>query len=87
MLFLLVILWAQAIKRAGADVGLMFIAYNPRRVMTILTGDELREYLRIQLKMLSGPFKPIRSKISQFIRLLFPDWIFGILNNLTLVQA
>jgi hypothetical protein len=33
-------------KRASADVGLMFIAYNIRRIMNILGKDELKKYLK-----------------------------------------
>ena len=41
------ILTKKGISRASADVGFMFIAYNLRRIGNILTGDRLREYLRI----------------------------------------
>jgi hypothetical protein len=34
-------------KRASADVGFMFIAYNLRRIGNILTREMLKEYLRI----------------------------------------
>jgi hypothetical protein len=33
-------------KRASADVGFMFIAYNLRRIMNILGGDVLKKFLR-----------------------------------------
>lgn len=45
------ILTKKGINRAGADVGFMFIAYNLRRIGNILTGDRLREYLRILLSL------------------------------------
>jgi len=41
------ILAKKGIKRANADVGLMFIAYNLLRIGNILTSNRLREYLRI----------------------------------------
>jgi hypothetical protein len=41
------ILTKKGISRASADVGFMFIAYNFRRIVNILTRDQLREYLRI----------------------------------------
>jgi transposase len=41
------ILTKKGIKRASADVGFMFIAYNLRRIGNILTHDRLKEYLRI----------------------------------------
>jgi transposase len=41
------ILTKRGIKRASADVGLMFISYNIRRIISILGKDRLMEYLRI----------------------------------------
>jgi len=35
----------KQIKRASADVGLMFIAYNLRRIMNIIERKELKKYL------------------------------------------
>jgi len=34
-------------KRASADVGFIFIAYNLRRIGNILTLNVLKEYLRM----------------------------------------
>jgi transposase len=45
------ILTKKGIKRASADVGFMFIAYNLRRIVNILTRDQLREYLRILVSL------------------------------------
>ena len=39
------ILTKRGIKRASADVGLMFIAYNLRRIMNILDKNMLKAYL------------------------------------------
>jgi len=41
------ILTKKGINRASSDVGLMFIAYNLRRIGNILTMNVLKEYLRI----------------------------------------
>jgi transposase len=41
------ILTKKGIGRASSDVGLMFIAYNLRRIGNILTSEVLKEYLRI----------------------------------------
>jgi transposase len=41
------ILTKKGIARASSDVGLMFIAYNLRRIGNILTMNVLKEYLRI----------------------------------------
>jgi transposase len=40
------VLTKKGIQRASADVGLMFIAYNIRRIMNILGKDELKKYLK-----------------------------------------
>jgi hypothetical protein len=39
------ILTKKGINRASSDVGFMFIAYNLRRIVNILTRDRLIEYL------------------------------------------
>jgi transposase len=41
------ILTKKGINRASADVGFMFIAYNLRRIISILGKDQLMKYLRI----------------------------------------
>lgn len=43
------ILTKKGIGRASSDMGLMFIAYNLKRIGNILTHDILKEYLRILL--------------------------------------
>ncbi len=45
------ILTKKGIARASADVGFIFIAYNLRRIGNILTGDLLKEYLRILVSL------------------------------------
>jgi transposase len=45
------ILTRKGIERASADVGFMFIAYNFRRIVNILTRDQLIEYLRILVSL------------------------------------
>jgi len=40
------ILTKKRINRASADVGLMFIAYNIRRIMNIIGENELKKYLK-----------------------------------------
>ncbi len=41
------ILTKEGMNRASADVGIMFIANNIRRIISILGKDHLKEYLRI----------------------------------------
>ena len=45
------ILTKKGIGRASSDVGFMFIAYNLRRIVNILTIDRLKEYLMILVSM------------------------------------
>jgi transposase len=48
------ILTKKGISRASSDVGFMFIAYNLRRIVNILTGERLKEYLRVLLTLFFG---------------------------------
>jgi len=45
------ILTKRGMDRAGSDVGLMFIAYNLKRISNILTRKRLLEYLRVLVVM------------------------------------
>lgn len=45
------ILTKKGISRASCDVGFMFIAYNLRRIVNILSHDQLKEYLRILVSL------------------------------------
>jgi transposase len=65
------ILTKQGINRAGADVGLMFIAYNLRRLINILGQDMLKEYLRILSPLFLTVFVFFRRKISWLETFLF----------------
>jgi transposase len=60
------ILTKKGIKRAGADVGFMMIAYNFRRIGNILTMNRLREYLRILVLLFSAINGFLRVKKSTF---------------------
>ena len=62
------ILTKKYIKRAEADVGLMFTAYNLRRLITILGLKNLQEYLRAFVSMLYALLKQLIEKISHFKR-------------------
>jgi len=65
------ILTKKGIKRASADVGLMLIAYNFRRIGNILTSDRLREYLRILILLFFGIKGLFRSKSVRFANRIF----------------
>jgi transposase len=58
------ILTKKGIGRASSDVGFMFIAYNLRRIVNILTGDRLKEYLRILLSLFLSVFDLIRDHLT-----------------------
>jgi len=65
------ILTKKGIKRASADVGLMFIAYNLRRIANILTKDRLREYLQILLSLFLTIFDLRRDHLRRSDDLLY----------------
>jgi transposase len=58
------ILTKKGMNRASSDVGLMFIAYNLRRIGNILTPDRLKEYLQILLSLFLSVFDLIRDHLT-----------------------
>jgi hypothetical protein len=60
------ILTKKVIERASADVVFMFIAYNLRRIVNILTRDQLIEYLRILVSLFLSKVHLSRLKNSYF---------------------
>ncbi len=69
------ILTKSGLKRASSDVGLMFIAYNLRRIGNILTPNLLKEYLRIFVSLFLTVLDFFRRKISRFGTSLFQEII------------
>jgi len=53
-------------ERAEADVGLMFIAYNLRRIINILGRDVFKEYLTMLVFPFLFVFCHIRTILSRF---------------------
>jgi len=53
-------------KRASADVGLMFIAYNLRRIMNIIEKNELKRFLERLIFAISKPWQTIKHGITIF---------------------
>jgi hypothetical protein len=51
-------------QRASADVGLMFVAYNIRRIMNILGENELEKYLKEVVLIFSRQIHHISLQIS-----------------------
>ena len=64
------ILTKKGKSRAGADVGLMFIAYNLRRIGNILSGEVLKEYVRMLVLSIFGIFALCGLYIMSFGRLI-----------------
>jgi len=58
-------------KRASADVGLMFTAYNLRRIINILGKNVLKEYLRILVFHFVFVIGHIRAVLSRFWEAFF----------------
>ena len=71
------ILTKKGIQRASADVGLMFIAYNIRRIMNILGKDELEKYLKEVVFIFSGQIRHISLQISLLKATKFIDEIIS----------
>lgn len=58
------ILTKKGKDRASADVGLMFTAYNIRRIINILGGNELKKYLEVFVLLFSAILDDLRRKLS-----------------------
>lgn len=56
------IMTKKSIKRASADVGLIFVAYNLRRIMNLIGNDRLKAYFKALLFVfcsMTAHFKPL----------------------------
>jgi hypothetical protein len=60
-------------KRAEADLGFIFIAYNLRRILNILDRNTLKEYLKIVISCFLAIITAIKTKINCFIALKYLD--------------
>ena len=65
--------------RASADVGLMFVAYNLRRLINILNKDVFKKYLKILAILFLKIFGNLRLKIIKYNTLNF--YLVNILLN------
>jgi len=61
------ILSKKGMGRASADVGLMFIAYNLRRLINILGKEAFSKYLKACFLRLTGLFGAIKSRIHHIL--------------------
>lgn len=57
----------KTIKRASADVGLIYVAFNLRRIFNILSQNELKKYLR----ELDFNFSVFRTHFKLIYRIVF----------------
>jgi transposase len=78
------ILTKQGMARAGSDVGFMFIAYNLRRIGNILTGEVLKEYLRMLISLFFSISAIFRRNVSRFVTTFFREIILTRQNQLSL---
>jgi len=76
------ILTKRGINRASSDVGFMFIAYNLRRIISILGKDQLMKYLRILVSNFSS-----KIHLSRRIYSLFNEFFFRILIRMSKSQS
>jgi hypothetical protein len=78
------ILTKKGIARASSDVGLMFIAYNLRRIGNILTLEVLKEYLKVVASMYFDVLGLIRSSLVACEGIFFPCIQMSFRNRLSL---
>jgi len=57
--------------RASADTGLMFVAYNFRRIMNIIDKAELKKYLEVLASLILAIYTQTRIKMDRFERSIF----------------
>jgi hypothetical protein len=62
------ILTKKGMNRASSDVGLMFIAYNLRRIGNILTPEVLKEYLKVLVSLIFPIIPLLRVTMMSFRR-------------------
>jgi hypothetical protein len=70
------ILTKKGMNRASSDVGLMFIAYNLRRIGNILTMEVLKEYLRVLLSLFLGIVGLTEAVLRNYEPILEPEPVF-----------
>ncbi|HMQ06598.1 MAG TPA: hypothetical protein PKC30_04810, partial [Saprospiraceae bacterium] len=81
----------KTLKHASADIGLIFCAYNLRRLFNILDRDTLRKYLRALLALFQAVFshfKAVRRVLLSGASVINPPDLFNLpaLNRLRFVR-
>jgi len=75
------ILTKKGISRASSDVGFMFIAYNLRRIISILGKDQLMKYLKILVSLYLTVLAFFRREISRLEASVFQKIIWSRANT------
>ena len=76
------ILTKQGMDRASADVGLMFVAYNLRRLINILGFEIFKRYLKMLFVLILTFFKAITSFLKHFLFTEYiPEYFIGYFYN------
>ena len=70
------ILTKKGKKRASSDVGLMFTAYNIRRLINIVGKNELKKYLEVLVLLVLAIYRKIWTRLRQSKRGIFYNNIF-----------
>jgi len=65
------ILTKKGKKRASSDVGLMFTAYNIRRLINIVGKNELKKYLEVLVLLVLAIYRQKWARLSYFNRCIF----------------
>lgn len=75
------ILTKKYLKRAEADVGLIFTAYNLRRIMNIIDKDLLKAYLRTLVLAFITVITRIRGKLRPYDESEYCSEIYQVFND------
>jgi len=68
-------------KRASADVGLMFVAFNPRRLMDIIDKNEFKKFLQELAFLFLTKWTSIKVKRLAISVLFLPNLNYSFLNK------
>jgi len=78
------ILTKKGKKRASSDVGLMFTAYNIRRLINIVGKNELKKYLEVLVLLVLAIYRKEWARLRQSKRGIFYNNIFTYYFNIPL---
>lgn len=85
------IMTKKFIKRAEADVGFVFTAYNLRRLINIIGNNELRSYLKEALLLFIADIMSLKRKIkhfkpANFLKIFHPAFLIFLQKGLPLAE-